>query len=213
MHDMHCHILPGVDDGSPDLATSLKMLEAAKAAGITSITCTPHCRSPYFDFEAMWRAFYQLEDASGGFPLQMGFEVNYKTFMELGMDWARVLHFDESKQFLLELSTTATPSHFSDYERTIFQLQGMGYEIIIAHPERYEAVQQDIGVAYELVSMGCKLQASADFIAGGLFLRERKQAVRMLKAGLYSYLASDAHTVDHYRLFAKSWNKYGEYLR
>lgn len=212
MHDMHSHILPGVDDGSPNLETSLKMLEAAKAAGVTAITCTPHCRSPYFDFEAMWRAFYQLEDACDGFPLRMGFEVNYKTFMQLGMDWHRVLHFDNSPLFLLELSTTASPSRFADYERTIFELQGMGYEIIIAHPERYLAVQQDLGVAYELVAMGCKLQASADFIAGGRFRRERKPALRMLKAGLYSYLASDAHTVEHYRLFGKCWNKYAELL-
>ncbi len=212
MHDMHCHILPGVDDGSPDLETSLKMLEAAKQAGITSITCTPHCRNPYFDYEAMWQAFYQLEDAANGFPLQMGFEVNYQTFMGLGMDWARVLHFDGGKEFLLELSTTAMPSRFADYERTIFDLQGMGYEVIIAHPERYVAVQKDIGVAYELVAMGCKLQASTDFIAGGRFHRERKPAIRMLKAGLYSYMASDAHTVEHYKLFAKSWSKYADML-
>ena len=46
MRDMHCHILPGVDDGSRSLEESLQMLEAAKAAGITSITCTPHCRDP-----------------------------------------------------------------------------------------------------------------------------------------------------------------------
>ena len=47
LRDIHCHILPGVDDGAPDLASSLKMLEAAKEAGVTSIVCTPHCRDPY----------------------------------------------------------------------------------------------------------------------------------------------------------------------
>ena len=212
MRDMHCHILPGVDDGSPDLKTSLKMLAAAKAAGITSITCTPHCRSPYFDYEAMWQAFYELEDAAGGFPLQMGFEVNHRKLMELGLAWAEVLHFDGSNEFLLELSTTAMPSHFADYERTIFELQGMGYEVIIAHPERYVAVQKDIGVARELVAMGCKLQASTDFIAGGRFGRERRPAISMLKEGLYSYLASDAHHVQHYSFFAKAWHKYADLL-
>ena len=212
MRDMHCHILPGVDDGSPNLEESLKMLAAAKAAGITSITCTPHCRSPYFDFEAMWQAFYDLEDAAGGFPLQMGFEVNHRKLMELGLAWAEVLHFDGSNEFLLELSTSAMPSHYADYERTIFELQGMGYEVIIAHPERYVAIQKDIGIARELVAMGCKLQASTDFIAGGRFGRERRPAQRMLKEGLYSYLASDAHHVRHYDLFAKSWRKYAGML-
>ncbi len=212
MRDMHCHILPGVDDGARDLDDSLRMLEAAKAAGITSITCTPHCRSPYFDFERMWQAFYELEDAAGGFPLQMGFEVNHRKLMELGLEWAQVLHYDGSNEFLLELSTNAMPTRFGDYERTIFELQGMGYEIIIAHPERYVAVQKDIGIARELVNMGCKLQASTDFIAGGRFGKERRPAIKMLKEGLYSYLASDAHHVGHYDLFAKTWRKYSDML-
>ena len=56
MRDMHCHILPVVDDGSQSLEMSLQMLDAAKAAGVTSMVCTPHCRSPYFDFDAMWEA-------------------------------------------------------------------------------------------------------------------------------------------------------------
>ncbi len=51
MRDIHCHILPGVDDGSPDLEYSLAMLSAAREAGVTSIVCTPHCRDPYFDYD------------------------------------------------------------------------------------------------------------------------------------------------------------------
>ena len=208
MRDLHCHILPGVDDGAPTLKDSLEMLTAAKAAGITSITCTPHCRSPYFDYEAMWQAFYELEDAAEGFPLQMGFEVNHRKLMELGLEWAEVLHFDGSNEFLLELSTGAMPSHYADYERTIFALQGMGYEVIIAHPERYVAIQKDVGIARELVNMGCLLQVSTDFIAGGRFGRERRPAQRMLKDGLIRYMASDAHNVRHYEYFAKAWRKF-----
>ena len=74
MRDIHCHILPGVDDGARDLAMSLSMLEAAKAAGVTSIVCTSHCRDPYFDYDAMWAAFRELQAHADGFPLQMGFE-------------------------------------------------------------------------------------------------------------------------------------------
>ena len=57
MRDIHCHILPGVDDGAADLDESLAMLEAAKRAGVTRIVCTPHCRDPYFDYDKMWDAF------------------------------------------------------------------------------------------------------------------------------------------------------------
>ena len=69
MRDIHCHILPYVDDGARDLNESLAMLEAAKAAGVTSIVCTPHCRDPYFDFDSMWASFKLLKSHAQGFPL------------------------------------------------------------------------------------------------------------------------------------------------
>lgn len=208
MRDRHCHILPGVDDGARDLNESLAMLEAAKKVGITSIVCTPHCRDPYFDFDAMWEAYRLLKAHAQGFPLTMGFEVNHAKLMDIGMDWAPRLHFDGSNEFLLELSTRCHKYDFDVYERTIFELQGMGYQIIIAHPERYLAIQEDLELARRLVDMGCKLQLSTDFIKGGRFGREKKPAKKLWTAGLVSYLASDAHCVEHYDYFAEACGKY-----
>lgn len=208
MRDLHCHILPGVDDGAADLDESLAMLEAAKAAGITSIVCTPHCRDPYFDYDAMWDAYELLVEHADGFPLQMGFEVYHPKLMELGMKWVEYLHFDGSNEFLLELSTRATEMEFREYERTIFELQGMGYDVIIAHPERYRLIQNDISYAERLVRMGCKLQASADFVRGGRLGAEKKPAKRMFDEMLYRYIASDAHNVDHYKAFAEAKRDY-----
>ena len=217
MRDLHCHILPGVDDGAQDMAESMKMFRAARNAGVTSITCTPHCREPYFDYMAMWRAFRAFEQEVAKedphFSLQMGFEVNYRTFAKLGMDWAPRLHFDGSNEFLLELSVGASPTRFGDYERTIFELQGLGYKVIIAHPERCIAVQRDLELARELVRMGCKLQASADFVKGGRLGAERRPAVRMMKEGLYSYIASDAHHVGHYAQLRHALDRWGDTLR
>lgn len=208
MRDMHCHILPGVDDGARDLNDSLRMLEAAKAAGVTSIVCTPHCRDPYFDYNAMWDAFELLKRHAGGFPLTMGFEVNHAKLMDLGMEWVDHLAFDGGHEFLLELSTRADKLMFNEYERTIFELQGRGYTVIIAHPERYRAVQQDIDVARRLVKMGCKLQASADFIAGGRLGKEKKPAKRLFEENLYSFIASDAHREEHYRYLERARREY-----
>lgn len=208
MRDVHCHILPGVDDGAADLAESLAMLEAAKAAGITEIVCTPHCRDPYFDYDAMWDAYELLVDHAGGFPLQMGFEVNHTKLMDLGMQWAEYLHFDGSNEFLLELSSRCTEHDFQQYERTIFELQGMGYDVIIAHPERYRAIQNDISLAKRLVRMGCKLQASSDFVNGGRLGAEKRPAKKMFDEMLYRYIGSDAHCPEHYRLFAEAKRDY-----
>lgn len=204
MRDIHCHILPGVDDGARDLDESLRMLDAARAAGVTSIVCTPHCRDPYFDYDAMWDAFELLRAHAGGFPLSMGFEVNHAKLMDLGMEWAGHLAFDGGREFLLELSTRAGAFEFEQYDRTIFELQGMGYTVIIAHPERYRAVQEDIEVARRLVKQGCKLCVSADFIAGGRLGREKKPAKRLFEEDLVSYIASDAHEPVHYEYLARA---------
>lgn len=212
MLDLHSHILPGVDDGASSLGESVRMLHAAGKAGVTEIVCTPHCRDPYFDFDAMWDAYEMLRGRSP-IPLRMGFEVNIRKLRELGMDWVDCLKFQGSDTFLLELSTHAGKRDFEDYEREIYELQCKGCEVIIAHPERYRAIQEDVGVAERLVKMGCKLQASADFIKGGRFGKERKPAQRLFDAGLYSYLASDAHCVEHYEVFAKAWAKYSPLLR
>lgn len=185
------------------------MLDAAKAVGITSIVCTPHCRDPYFDYEAMWKAFRRFR-AVADIPVSMGFEVNVEKLRALGMGWAPRLGCgmqepDElAKTFLLELQTGATEADFDDYERVIYELQGLGFQVIIAHPERYRAIQKDIGLAERLVELGCKLQASADFIKGGRLGKERRPAKRMFEANLYSYIASDAHRPEHYRFFAEA---------
>lgn len=204
MRDIHCHILPGVDDGARDLDESLRMLDAARTAGVTSIVCTPHCRGPYFDYDAMWDAFELLRAHAGGFPLSMGFEVNHAKLMDLGMEWAGHLAFDGGREFLLELSTRAGKLEFEQYDRTIFELQGMGYTVIIAHPERYRAVQEDIEVARRLVKQGCKLCVSADFIAGGRLGKEKRPAKRLFEEDLVSYIASDAHEPVHYEYLARA---------
>lgn len=212
MRDIHCHILPGVDDGARNLDESLAMLAAAKAAGVTSIVCTPHVRDPYFDYDKMWAAYDLLVTHADGFPIQMGFEVNHDKLMDLGMRWVDYLHFDGSDEFLLELSSSATEVEFSDYERTIFELQGMGYEVIIAHPERYRAVQKNPDVAERLARMGCKLQASADYVDGGRLGRARRPARRLFERGVYDYIASDAHRAWHYDCLRRAMEQNGRDL-
>lgn len=233
MRDIHCHILPGVDDGARNLDDSLCMLQAARDAGVTSITCTPHCRQPYFDFDRMWEAYKLLRQQAPDMPLQMGFEVNVSMLMRLGMEWADRLHFDGSGEFLLELQDGANEIDFREYRRIVYEIQCRGYDVIIAHPERYLAIQRRPELAYELVRMGCRLQASGDFIYGGrtpdphkgngaslalashLSPKARRVSAcarKLFKEGWYSHIASDAHCPWHYEAFQKAWEKYGQML-
>ena len=216
MSDIHCHILTGVDDGAQDMDASLEMLAAAKRVGVTSMVATPHCRDPYFDYDAMWESWRDLCAHAKGFPITMGFEVNWDKLQSLGEDeWAPKLGFQGPSiaghgraTFLLELSTGASSTQYGAYKQTIFNLQGMGFDVIIAHPERYIAIQHHIELARELKDMGCKLQASADFVKGGRFGREKKPAKRMFAEALYSYIASDAHCPGHYDLLAQARRDY-----
>lgn len=229
MRDVHSHILPGVDDGSRGMRESLSMLDAAAKAGVTELVCTPHCREPYFDYSAMCAAYDSFKSMAAErqpqISISLGFEVNLTTLRKIGFEKAAHLGFENPRparglevsgtvhEFLLELPVQAESTDYPLIERVIFALQGMGYEVIIAHPERYLAMREDIGLARQLVDMGCRLQASADFLRGGRLAGSRRPAKRMLKAGLYSYIASDAHNVEHYRVFAKAWRKYSKYLR
>lgn len=216
MRDVHCHILPGVDDGSRSMEESLEMVKAAMRVGVTSITCTPHCRDPWFDYDAMWDAFYALTDAmkdiSMAPKMSMGFEVNYRKLMELGSDWIDYLAC-ETGDFLLELPTRALPS---DWERMVFEIQGRGYKVIIAHPERYKAVQENIDIARQFIGAGCKLQVSADFYSEGRFSQVKKTAKALFEEDLVSYIASDAHgplAYDYLFKARKEYSAWGAHAR
>lgn len=209
MRDIHSHVLPSVDDGARDLAASLEMIGAARAAGVTEIVCTPHCRDPFFDFDAMWGSFHLLSSQVVDVKLTMGFEVAHAKLVSLGVEaWAPKLHFDGSDELLLELDPGCTEADFIEYDRTIHTLQGMGYTVIIAHPERYRAVQRNIDLAVRLVRMGCELQASSDFLAGGRFGKEKKPARKMFDRLLYRHIASDAHVPEHYELLRRACDLY-----
>lgn len=186
------------------------MLAAAREVGVTSMICTPHCRSTSFDYHKTVEAFDAFQSAAKGFPMSLGFEVAHRMLAHIDESLISRLAFRETGQFLLELDVVADEGmYFSEYAQTIFDLQGKGFEVIIAHPERYHAIQQNPALARELVRMGCKLQASADFVAGGRLGHAKKPAKRLLKEGLYSYVASDAHCVEHYKYLSKALKAFG----
>ena len=204
MRDLHCHILPGVDDGSPDLQSSLRMLEAARAAGVTSMVCTPHINAFYADYQrerAAFATFYEVAaKVAPQVHVSLGFEVAHSELLQLGIDeWAPRLRFAETPEFLLELDAECIAADFRTYERTVYELQGLGLSVIIAHPERYRAVQKDIQLARNLVDWGCELQLSANFMARGPLSQTHRCARRLLREGLVAHIASDAHRPEHYK--------------
>lgn len=204
MRDVHCHILPGVDDGARTMSESLLMLSAAMKAGVTSIVCTPRCCDPWFNFEHMWQAFLQLKHRASAIPgapeLSMGFEVDYYKLKKLGMDAAVQLGNDQG-EFLLQLPEGALPL---DWEYLVRQLQRKGFKVIIAHPERCREVQRDVEVARRFLFAGCELQISADCVYSGPLDPSRRAAKKLVQAGMVAHLASDARRPSDYELLTEA---------
>lgn len=173
------------------------MLIAARNSGIDEIVCTPHCRGGRFDYDKIVQNFGVLAEFAEqqGVRMILGFEVYWEKLAELGMENAPYLCFEGTNLLLLEFSPSFMPAN---WQRVVYDLQGMGIQPIIAHPERYHAVQNDIGVAEEMKRMGCLLQLSGNFSNGGFRSPSKKAAIEMLKADMIDYIASDAHCVEDY---------------
>ena len=108
---------------------------------------------------------------------------------------------EESNLLLLEFDYGSFPAN---YKQIIYKLQGMGLQVVVAHPERYSPIQKDIEKAFELKELGCLLQLSGNFASEGRFSARNRAAAKMLKEDLIDYVASDAHCVDDYADFAEA---------
>lgn len=203
MFDIHCHILFDVDDGSHDFAESQAMLNAARNAGIDNIVCTPHCRGSHFDYQRIVNHYDVLSRFAHtqGFEMALGFEVYWENLLDFGLENASHLCIENTNLMLLELSVGSMPVN---WQRIIYSLRGQGIQPIIAHPERYRAVQNNPEIAFEMKDLGCLLQLSGNFAAGGFRSNSKRTALQLLENGLVDYIASDAHRVEDYNDYRKA---------
>lgn len=195
--DIHCHILPQVDDGAESLNESIDMLNAAKENGITDIVATPHVRSKNFNFDLAQEKFDILKPFADdlGIGLYLGFEVNCEALVEFEFKNFDKMCFRNSDSFLLEFRNFALPPN---WQMIIKRIQAEGLQVIIAHPERYDFIQRSIDLADGLVDMGCKLQCDSFVFDLNRFDKSRKAGYRLLDRGLISWIASDSHAPQHF---------------
>jgi protein-tyrosine phosphatase len=196
--DLHCHLLPGLDDGAPDLETSLEMLEALVDLGFTEICATPHQRNGLFipTAEAISQAAAQFQqEASKRHPnlrMRRGAE-NYwdDVFIERLRSHA-VPCYDGQRAFLFEVNPVSLPPRL---EEALFEIRLGGQLPVMAHPERYLAVQRDLGFA-ETLGKQAALVVDLEALAGAQSRGETKAARRMVEEGIAHAVASDLHSPD-----------------
>jgi protein-tyrosine phosphatase len=200
MIDLHCHMLPGIDDGAPDDATALEMARIAEADGIRIVACTPHIYPGLYDNDANGiRARVaalqgKLDEAGIALKLTFGADAHLvpELFQRVKNGTAPTLH--GGRYFLLEPSHHGAPPRF---EESVFDFTATGYVPIITHPERLTWIEGHYRVFESLFKSGTWMQITAGSLTGRFGSRAKYWAERMLDDGIVHLLATDAHGVKH----------------
>lgn len=196
MFDLHCHILPGIDDGAADLKTSLAMAQIAVADGIQTIACTPHIYPGLYENTApgirMAITKFQAELDKRAIPLRLveGADVHLEPGLAASIKAGRVPTLAGSRYLLLEPPHHVAPPRFQD---SVFELIVAGYVPVITHPERLTWIEDHYAVFTQLVEMGAWMQVTAGSLTGRFGRRPKYWSERMLKDGLVHILATDSH--------------------
>lgn len=197
MKDLHSHILMGIDDGSKDLQTSIEILKNAAKNNITDILLTPHYikNSKYMaNNEQKQKLLNELkqEMLSNGINinLYLGNEVYINDDILYLIKSKQISTLNNSKYILIELPFM---NQISNLKEIIFELIVNNYIPIIAHPERYQFVQENPIIIKELIDMGVLFQGNYKSLYGNYGKKAKKTLKILLKNNLIHFLASDIH--------------------
>jgi protein-tyrosine phosphatase len=197
MIDLHCHILPGIDDGSPDLATSLEMARIAVADGITTTFCTPHIYPGLYENTGpdikRRAANLQLILNDKGIPLTLNYGADAHLVPDIldSVRSKRVPTLGDSRYLLLEPSHNVRPPRFQE---SVFALIAAGYTPVITHPERLSWIGDHYDDFTSLANSGAWLQVTAGALLGRFGQFAQRYAEKFVDEGWTAVIASDAHT-------------------
>lgn len=201
MLDLHCHILPGLDDGAEDLETSVAMAAMAADSGVTHIFATPHCNtrnaSQNFRSPALIAAYRSLQTVldEAGIPVKIlsGSEVLARGHFTRHLAAGDFMSLNGSRYLLVEFYFDESPVWM---EECLSAVEAEGLVPVVAHPERYYCVQEAPDLAQRWADRGRLLQLNKGSLLGELEAGCFETAALLLRRGAVSVIASDAH---HYR--------------
>ncbi|HET7844555.1 MAG TPA: CpsB/CapC family capsule biosynthesis tyrosine phosphatase [Xanthomonadales bacterium] len=203
MYDLHCHLLPAIDDGAQTEGEALALARAAVANGITHAVCTPHFHPGRFessvaDTHSRLTAF-RAALARESIPLHVGVAGEVRAGPE-AMVWAEtgelpVLgRWNGLRVVLLEFPHGSLPP---GSDKLVAWLMRNGVQPLIAHPERNKDVIRRLDALSPLIAEGALLQVTADAVSGGFGPFAQQRAQELLERGWVTILASDAHNLEH----------------
>ncbi len=196
MIDIHHHLLFGLDDGSPDLETSVAMARIASEDGISHVVCTPHASGAYsYDPLLIAERITVLREAfaAEGIPLTLGvgcdFHLSYDNIHE-ALANPNKFSINANTYQLVELPDFGLPRSLTD---TFYQMQLAGITPILTHPERNPTLQRDSSRLVEWLRNGMLVQVTAGSILGHMGKAAEQMSHRLLTDRWVHVLATDAH--------------------
>ncbi len=198
--DMHSHLLPGLDDGSPDMETTLRLISGLRKLGFKKLITTPHI---FWDFykntpDIIQKKLGEVQEAllKTGLDVELSAAAEYfldEHLAELLSQRAKLLSFSGNK-VLVEFSTM----HVSLAMREmLFEMQLAGYQPVLAHPERYIYLNSAREVFHELKENGCMLQLNILSLTGTYGKTVHDLANYLIEKDLYSFMGTDLHHQGH----------------
>lgn len=194
--DLHCHWVAGVDDGAKTVADSIALLKELLACGFGTVIATPHMRPSLFDntkadlVEAFERTCRALSSVDNLPELHLSSEHFFDDIVFKRLLSGDALPYPGHHAVLIEFSYTRFPAMA---ERRFADLTRRGLRPVLAHPERYEPVWDDISVLDGLLDMGTLLLMDVAALVGKYGPKARRAAEKMLDSGYYYAACSDAH--------------------
>jgi protein-tyrosine phosphatase len=199
MIDLHCHILPGIDDGAADLGVALDMARRSVADGVSYLACTPHIFPGVYNNSGpdirRRVAALQTEIDREGIPLRLvtGGDVHVAPDLVARLRSGDALSLNDTRYVLVEPPHHILPPNL---ESLFFNLLSAGYLPIVTHPERMTWIDREYDLLQRLALSGAWMQITAGAIVGKFGSRAKHWSERLLRDGLVHIVASDAHDVE-----------------
>lgn len=201
MIDIHSHILPGIDDGARTLDDSVAIVRDLLSQGVTDVIATPHYVdetiyvSPKADNVALLDQLRERLSADGvSMNVYLGNEIYINDKIPELLESGVLSCLSDSKYLLVELPLN---DEFQDYESVLADLIERGYQVILAHPERYAITQEDYSLITDLCDAGVLMQCNIGSILGKYGKAAQKLVKRLAKDKLIFTFASDIHHASH----------------
>lgn len=203
MIDIHCHILPGIDDGAATIEDTLEMARAAVKEGITTIIATPHHKNNQFN-NLKSSILTKVNDLNTvlkqeNIPLTVLPGQEVRIYGEVLEDYYKeeILTLNHTQYLFIEFPSSSVPRYA---ERLLYELQTEGIIPIIVHPERNKELQEKPDLLYQFVKNGALTQVTASSVAGYFGKNVKKFSEQLIEHNLTHFVASDAHNT-HNRSF------------